>query len=89
MLGNCYFTDSYNYRVRRITPDGKIMTVAGTTGISGYTGDGGPASQAKLQDPLGVTVDTGGRVYISDDSADAIRLLTPERACGRRRCAGQ
>ena len=89
MLGNCYFTDSYNYRVRRITPDGKIMTVAGTTGVSGYTGDGGPASQAKLQDPLGVTVDTGGRVYISDDSADAIRLLTPERACGRRRCAGR
>jgi DNA-binding beta-propeller fold protein YncE len=84
-LGNAYFTDSYNYRVRQITPDGRITTIAGITGSPGYSGDRGPATKAMLRDPIGLAV-AAGQVYIADDSDDAIRVLRPARECGSRHC---
>ena len=53
--GNLYISDSGNYVVRRVDPSGIITTVVGDgTGIPGYSGDGGPATQAKLSDPKGL-----------------------------------
>ncbi len=67
--GNLYFTDGGNGRVRRVTPNGIISTVAG----GGQLGDGSPATQASLQMPAGVVVDPAGNIFISDGSANNVR----------------
>jgi sugar lactone lactonase YvrE len=64
--GNLYFADQLNNRIRKIASDGTVSTFAGT-GITGSTGDGGPATFAAIR-PNGV-VAFGGNVYISDPSA--------------------
>jgi len=61
--GNLYVADGSNFRVRVISPDGTINTVAGN-GSPGTLGDNGPAIQAQLN-PLAIAVDTGGNLYIS------------------------
>lgn len=73
-LGDVYIADSGNNEIRQVNPAGKIHTVAGT-GKSGYSGDGGPATSAKLSDPMGVGVDTLGDVYIADSSNYRIRMV--------------
>jgi uncharacterized protein (TIGR03437 family) len=74
--GNIYIADSRNHRVRQITTDGKIKTVAGT-GVAGYSGDGGLGTNAKLNSPACVTADQGGNVYILDYGNLVIRRLSP------------
>jgi len=74
--GNIFIADTINNRIRVVTPDGKIATVAGS-GAFGDWGDGGPASDAMLRFPTGVAVGPAGRVYIADDQNSRIRLLTP------------
>lgn len=74
--GNVYIADPVNNRIRRVTPDGIISTIAGVTKF-GYSGDGGSALEAQLWAPRGVVVDAGGNVYIADTENDAIRQLTP------------
>jgi uncharacterized protein (TIGR03437 family) len=74
--GYLYIADTNNNRVRKVGPDGSIITIAGF-GFPGYSGDGGPATNALLNAPHGVAVDKSGNVYISDTESDRIRLLTP------------
>jgi len=75
--GDIFIADYGNSRIREITPDGIIHTIAGGTGV-GYTGDGFIASNAKLNFPTGVAVDSStGRIYIADSSNNVIRMLTP------------
>ncbi|MCB4792090.1 MAG: carboxypeptidase regulatory-like domain-containing protein [Elusimicrobia bacterium] len=64
--GNVYISDSYNNRIRKVNSAGIISTVAGT-GEGGYSGDGGPATSAKLNQPYGIAVDGTGNVYIADN----------------------
>jgi uncharacterized protein (TIGR03437 family) len=73
--GNIYFTDVDNYRVRRVTPGGIISTVAGT-GTMGASGDGGMALFATISDAMGVAIDAGGNLYISDSGNRRIRKMT-------------
>ena len=82
--GNVFFTDSYNYRVREISPDGSITTIAGNE-APGYSGDGGFANRAQLLDPVGLAVDGEGGIYVADSSNDAIRILQPRNAVRPRR----
>jgi len=63
--GNIYIADQNNYRVRKVDTDGIITTIAGV-GVSGHTGDGGPATQAKLISPKSVAVGPSGALYILD-----------------------
>lgn len=63
--GNLYFADALDDRVRKITTDGIITTVAGN-GVRGYSGDGGAAVDAELAFPSGVAADSKGNVYIAD-----------------------
>src|SRR6185437_11182065 len=63
--GNLYVADTNNNRIRRITPEGIIATVAGN-GVAGYSGDGGPAVSAQLRSPAGVVFDGAGNLYIAE-----------------------
>ena len=74
--GNLYIADYYNFRVRKVA-NGTITTVAGS-GRSGYAGDGGLATQAEMESPAGVAVDSSGNVYVAEDYNDVVRMLVPE-----------
>jgi uncharacterized protein (TIGR03437 family) len=73
--GNVYVADTGNNRVREISPGGAITTIAGS-GTEGYSGDGGPATNAQLNSPLGLAVDASGNVYIADFNNNAIRKVS-------------
>ncbi len=64
--GNLFFTDTNNFRVRKVSSDGVISTVAGN-GTAGFSGDGGPAVTAELTSPVGVAVDVSGDLFIVDE----------------------
>jgi uncharacterized repeat protein (TIGR02543 family) len=72
--GGLLIADSGNGRIRRLTADGTITTVAGTS-VSGGTGDGGPATLAALRFPYGVAVDGFGNFYIADTSNNKVRQV--------------
>ena len=69
--------DALNNRIRAIAPDGTITTVAGT-GARGFSGDGGPATAAKLSAPRGVSAAPGGGYLIPDTDNDRVRLVRPD-----------
>ncbi|MDF3140942.1 MULTISPECIES: NHL repeat-containing protein [unclassified Streptomyces] len=73
--GNVYIADSNNHRVRKISPDGIITTVAGN-GSAGYSGDVGPATAAQLNTPVSVTVDADGNLYIAERYNHRIRKVS-------------
>ncbi|MEX0730375.1 MAG: SMP-30/gluconolactonase/LRE family protein, partial [Aquisalimonadaceae bacterium] len=75
--GHLYIADSWNHRIRRVSPDGVITTLAGT-GNGGYAGDGGPATAAQLRHPDGVAVDAAGHLYIADFGNHRIRRVSPD-----------
>ncbi|MGH3924205.1 MAG: NHL repeat-containing protein, partial [Pseudonocardiaceae bacterium] len=72
--GNIYVAEAEGRRVRRIDLSGQISTVAGT-GVQGYSGDGGPATQAQLGFPLAIALDGSGNLYIADTNNDRIRKV--------------
>ena len=63
--GNVYVSDTSNNRILRIHPDGTQETYAGT-GVRGFSGDGGPADEAQLAAPLGLSVGPDGCLYVLD-----------------------
>ena len=74
--GNVYIADWGNDRVRKVSIDGIITTIAGN-GIQGYSGDGGPATRASLSGPSALAIDGAGNVYVADSGNNAIRILRP------------
>jgi uncharacterized protein (TIGR03437 family) len=75
--GNLYIAEVVFNRVRKVSASGAVTIVAGGSGASGYSGDGGPAREARLNQPYGVAVSASGDVYIADSLNNAVRLLTP------------
>lgn len=73
--GNVYIADQGNYNIRIVNSSGVINNFAGIS-TSGYDGDGGLASSAKLGAPKSVYVDGWGRVYIADNTNHVVRLVT-------------
>jgi len=73
--GSIYIADTANNVIRKVAPDGIITTVAGT-GEAGFGGDGGPAEEAKLNRPYGVTLSPDGDLYIADTHNNRIRRIT-------------
>jgi hypothetical protein len=71
---NCFIADTGNHRIRKIGANGVIVTVAGT-GAAGYSGDNGPATSAKLNNPTGVAVDGLGNLFIADFGSHRIRRV--------------
>jgi len=75
--GSLYIADTLNNRVRRVTPDGAISTVAGA-GSAGYGGDNGPATAAQLDGPAGLAVGPDGSLYIADTRNNRVRRISPD-----------
>ncbi len=64
-IGNALIADAYNNRIRKVTVStGIITTIAGSSTSGSYSGDGGAATSATLNYPLGVAVDTSGTITI-------------------------
>ena len=72
--GNLYIADAVNNRVRRVDLAGTITTVAGN-GSRGYSGDGGPATEARLALPSGLAMDAAGNLYIADYGNHRVRRV--------------
>ena len=72
--GNIYIADAVNNRIRKVS-NGIVTTFAGN-GVPNYTGDGGPATAASLNNPQAVAVDSNGNVYIADSSNNAVRKVS-------------
>jgi uncharacterized repeat protein (TIGR03803 family) len=82
-IGNLFIADEGNYVIRNVGTNGIINTVAGN-GTNGHFGDGGAATNAELNDPYDVAVDTTGNLFIADEGNQRIRevvfnssVLTP------------
>jgi len=75
VLGNLLIDDSYNNKIRKIGPTGIITTIVGT-GAAGYSGDNGPATAAKLNQPWIVSIDVCGNLIVADAFNYVIRKVT-------------
>ena len=72
---NLCFSDTYNHCIRRIDArTGVITTIAGT-GEAGFAGDGGPAIQARMNQPYGIVIDGAGNIYIADRLNKRVRRI--------------
>jgi len=72
--GTIYIADATNDRIRKIAPNGIITTFAGTT--QGFSGDGGPASAAKLNEPISLALDAAGNLFFVDAANFRIRKIS-------------
>jgi hypothetical protein len=72
--GNLFIADTYDYLIRRVDTNGIITTAAGN-GVYGYSGDGGPATNASLGYPAGVAVSLSGNLFIADPADSLIRMV--------------
>ena len=75
--GNLFISDTANNRIRMVTADGMIHTIAGQ-GTAGFSGDGGEAAAAQIASPLGLALDAAGVVYFADSLNNRVRRLVPE-----------
>jgi streptogramin lyase len=73
--GNIFVADTYNDRIRKISTDGQVTTVAGT-GVAGYLD--GQASEAMFDTPCAIAVDQQGNLFVADTGNNAIRKITPQ-----------
>ena len=74
-VGNLYIADQGHRRIRLISPAGVVTTFAGSDDLQGYSGDGGPATAARLSNPTGLALDTAGNLFIADSYNHCIRKV--------------
>jgi uncharacterized repeat protein (TIGR01451 family) len=73
--GNVYVPSFHENRVYKVATNGTVTTVAGN-GTSGYSGDGGAATSAQLNEPMGLAIDASGNLYIADYGNSSIRKVS-------------
>jgi uncharacterized protein (TIGR03437 family) len=78
--GNVYIADTFNNRIRVVTPNGVIKTIAGSS--AGYTGDGGLAGNATFNNPIGLCLDSSNNLYVADNNNQVIRQISVSTSTG-------
>ena len=73
--GNLFIADEFNRRVRRVDAATQVITTVAGTGTRGFSGDGGPATSAELDEPQNITVDSAGNLFIADVGRSRIRRV--------------
>ncbi|HLY15937.1 MAG TPA: hypothetical protein VKR61_01875, partial [Bryobacteraceae bacterium] len=76
-LGRVYIADTANHRILAMDPGGAATPFAGT-GVAGFSGDGGPALSAQLNQPTGLAADALGNLFIADTGNHCVRVVTPD-----------
>ena len=74
-LGNIYISDTNNFVIRKVDTTGKITLFAGTPNSSGYSGDNGPATSAKLGQVYQLATDANGNLYMADFGSSVVRKV--------------
>ena len=72
--GNVYIADTGNQRIRKVS--GGVITLAAGNGMAGFGGDNGPATNAQLNSPTGLAVDSAGNLFIADEQNARIRKIS-------------
>ncbi len=75
--GNLYIADGGNSRIRKMTPDGMVRTIVGD-GTAGFAGDGGPATAARINRPIGMVIAADGTLYFADANNNRVRMVRPD-----------
>jgi sugar lactone lactonase YvrE len=75
--GNVYLVDAGNNCIRKVSPAGIISTIAGNSGVAAYSGDGGPATAAELNQPIDAVADTFGNLIFTDFYNSVVRKINP------------
>ena len=75
LAGNLYVCDIRNFNLRKISPDGTVITLAGALGVQGSLD--GSGTNALFNNPRGLAVDSGGALYVADTGNNSIRKITP------------
>src|SRR5207247_9343773 len=73
--GNLYISQQASQVIRRVSTTGVISTIAGN-GTAGFSGDGGPATQAQMRFPVGIASDSAGNLYVAEQSNNRIRKVS-------------
>jgi DNA-binding beta-propeller fold protein YncE len=73
--GNLYFTDTFNNRIRRVDARSGIISTLAGNGEAGYAGDGGPATEASLNEPYGIVLDRAGNIFVADRLNRRVRRI--------------
>jgi sugar lactone lactonase YvrE len=73
--GNLYLSDTNNSRIRRVDALSSLISTIAGNGVSGYSGDGGAATEASINQPGGLTMDGAGNIYFADSGNDIIRRI--------------
>jgi len=74
---NLYVTDAHNHRIRRVAPDGRALTFAGE-GTAGFRDAPAPGTDARFNEPDGITRDAEGNLYVADTKNNRIRKVAPD-----------
>ena len=73
--GSLCFSDTYNHCIRRIDARSGVITTIAGSGESGFAGDGGPATQARMNQPYGIVIDRSGSIYVADRLNGRVRRI--------------
>jgi len=72
---NLYFSDTFNHRIRRVEARSGVITTVAGNGEAGYSGDGGPALRASLNEPYGIAIDRAGNIFVADRLSRCVRRI--------------
>src|SRR5437763_37425 len=73
--GNLYFSDTFNHCIRRVDARTGVITTCAGCGEAGSSGDGGPATRARFNEPYGIAVDNAGNIYVADRHNHCVRRI--------------
>ncbi len=73
--GHLYFSDTFNHRIRRVDAVTGIIATCAGSGEAGYTGDGGPATSARFNEPYGIALDRAGNIFVADRHNHCVRRV--------------